>query len=127
MRQVIIQNSTSPLAHPITALYCDTFFCRLRGLTFRSELPPERGLLLVQKRESRLDTAIHMLAVWMDLAVVWLNRYYRVVDVRHARAWRPYYAPKGPAQYVLEMNVVHLPDFGIGDEVQLSGLLLNKG
>jgi uncharacterized membrane protein (UPF0127 family) len=80
---------------------------------------PEGGLLLVQGRDSRLDAAIHMLGVWMDLAVIWINTAGRVVDVRLARPWRPAYLPREPARYVLELAVDHLDNFRIGDRVQI--------
>ena len=47
---------------------------------FRSSLANDEGLLLVEARDSRLDTAIHMLFVPMDLAVIWINSKYSVVD-----------------------------------------------
>ena len=80
-------------------------------------MPSGQGLLLVQGRDSRLDTSIHMLFVWMDLAVVWINSAGEVVDVRLARSWRPAYLPGRPARYVLELAAVHLNDFEIGDQL----------
>ena len=118
MRQVIIRNLSQPLSRPLTARYCASFACRLRGLTFRRSLPDEWGLLLVQDRDSRLDAAIHMLGVWMDLAVVWINSHGKVVDLCLARRWRPAYIPKGPARYVLEMDPARLPEFKVGDEIR---------
>ena len=82
---------------PLQAIYCDSFLCRLRGLMFRSSLAHDEGLLLVEARDSRLDTSIHMLFVFMDLAVIWINSEYTVVDTVLARAWRPAYAPRQPA------------------------------
>jgi uncharacterized membrane protein (UPF0127 family) len=73
MKTVNIENKNQPLCSPLQAIYCDSFLCRLRGLMFRSHLAPEEGLLLVQPRDSRLDSAIHMLFVFMDLAVIWIN------------------------------------------------------
>jgi len=118
MRQVIIRNLSQPLSRPLMARYCVSFPCRLRGLTFRRALPENWGLLLVQERDSRLDAAIHMLFVWMNLAVVWINSAGKVVDLRLARRWRPAYVPKSPARYVLEMDPARLPEFKVGDEVR---------
>jgi uncharacterized membrane protein (UPF0127 family) len=97
--------------------YCDTFLCQLRGLTFRRQLPLDEGLLLVQGHDSRLEAAIHMLGVWFDLTIVWINADMLVVDVRKASSWWSVYVPQFPASYVLEISVDKLRDFRVGDEV----------
>jgi uncharacterized membrane protein (UPF0127 family) len=117
MRQVVILNRSRPQSPPARARYCDTFFCQLRGLTFRRQLSLDDGLLLVQKTDSRLQAAIHMLGVWFDLAIVWINTDMRVVDVCLARSWRPIYLPRFPASYVLELSSERLNEFCVGDEV----------
>ena len=85
---------------------------------FRSSLPQNEGLLLVERRDSRLDTSIHMLFVFMDLAVVWINSEYTVVDTVVAHAWRPFYAPGRPARYILEIHPDRWKEFSIGDQVE---------
>jgi uncharacterized membrane protein (UPF0127 family) len=118
MHQILVYNLTQPRTPPITAHYCDSFFCRLRGLMFRRSIPDGWGLLLVQSADSRLDAAIHMLAMWIDLGVVWINAQGEVVDTCFARRWRLAYVPKNPAKYILEMNVAHLGDFSVGDRIR---------
>jgi uncharacterized membrane protein (UPF0127 family) len=118
MDHILVHNLTRPKVPPITAHYCDSFFCRLRGLMFRRSIPQNWGLLLVQGSDSRLDAAIHMLAMWIDLGIVWINSKGMVVDTRYARRWRPAYLPANPARYILEMNVAHLGDFTVGDQIQ---------
>ena len=116
-RQIQIQNQNRALEQLLSVGYCESFLCRLRGLTFRHRLAPDEGLLLVQRRESRLDAAIHMLAVFTDLAVIWINADYTVVDAVHAKAWHLAYLPKRPAKYVLEIHPKRITDFKIGDKV----------
>jgi uncharacterized membrane protein (UPF0127 family) len=116
--QVLIHNLTHPKVHPIQVKYCSSFLCRLRGLTFRRKLSPGEALLLVQKRDSRVDSSIHMLFVWIDLAVVWINNGQQVVDVKLARSWRPAYLPASPARYVLELSSECLDDYCIGDQLR---------
>ena len=41
-----------------------------------------------------MDTSIHMLMVFMDLGVVWINNDCQVVDTVLAKSWRPAYFPK---------------------------------
>ena len=118
MKTIRLKNIDQPLASPLTAHYCDSFLCRLRGLMFRSSLPSDQGLLLVEARESRLDTAIHMLFVFMDLAVIWINSEQVVVDTVLARAWRPAYTSHRPARYILEIHPHRLDEFKIGDRVE---------
>jgi len=125
MQYVLIQNTSQPSSQPVLAKYCASFFSRLRGFTFRRELSPDEALLLVQPRDNRLDAAIHMLGVSTDLAVVWINTQGDVVDLCTARAWRPFYIPKQPARYVLEMAPKRLEAFQIGDKVTLEEVFLD--
>lgn len=84
---------------------------------FRRGLAANEGLLLVQKRENRSESAIHMLFMCIDLAVVWLNAAHQVVDVQYARRWRLILAPQSPAKYVLELPAEFIDDFKIGDQL----------
>ncbi len=118
MQEVLIYNQDHPEIDAIRAKYCQSFLCQLRGLTFRCNLPVGEGLLLVQKRDSRVDSSIHMLFVWMDLAVIWINQARQVVDARLARRWRPVYVPGEPARFVLEIAAERIGDFRIGDRVE---------
>ncbi len=117
MRWIKIENRDTPLVNPLKVRYCDTFFSRLRGLTFRSSLPPDEGIILAQTRDSRLDSAIHMLGVWFDLGVVWLDGNHQVVDRKIARRWRLLYIPKDPARFVLEVHPGRLAEFNLGDRL----------
>jgi len=98
--------------------YCDTFLTQLRGLTFRSRLARDEGLLLVGTRDSRLDSSIHMLFVSFDLSVIWINSAMQVVDKVLAKSWRPAYFSKQPAKYVLEIHPERWGYFEIDDMVE---------
>ena len=97
--------------------YCDTFMTQLRGFTFRPPIEPDEGLLLVGKRDSRLDSSIHMLFVPFDLCVVWIDSALQVVDKILARSWRPAYFSRRPAKYVLEIHPQRWSNFEVGDRV----------
>jgi uncharacterized membrane protein (UPF0127 family) len=116
-RFIFIQDKENRLAAP-RVKYCESFLCRLRGLTFRSPLTRDEGLLLVFGRDSRLDSSIHMLGVSFDLAVFWINNDMQVVDKIVAGAWKPAFFPKSPARYVLEIHASRINDFEIGQTVQ---------
>lgn len=98
---------------------CTSFLCRLRGLTFRRQIPEDWGLLFIYPRSSRVETAIHMFFVFTDLAVIWLDENYQVVDKVLARPWRPYYAPRRAARYILETHPDQLDNFHAGDSLNL--------
>jgi uncharacterized membrane protein (UPF0127 family) len=118
-RYITVRNQNQPDLSPAHVKYCDSFLCRLRGLTFRDRLEPEDGLLLVQgQRDSRLDSSIHMLFVPFDLTVVWINTDMTVVDKVIAKSWRPAYFPAKPACYILEIHPNRWEDYQIGDKVE---------
>lgn len=118
MKYIKIVNQSHPESKSILAKYCESFLCQLRGLMFTKSLPDNHGLLLVQRSDSRLNSSIHMMFMWMDLAVIWINGEYSVVDLVLARRWKMAYLPKEAAKYVLEIGVSNLSDFNIGDKVR---------
>lgn len=117
-QSILVQGTVRRNQPPIRARWCASFACRLRGLMFRRRLAPDEGLLLVERRESRVDTAIHMLFVFTDLAVFWLDADQVVVDKVLARAWRPAYAPRHPARYILETRPERMDDFQVGEKLE---------
>ena len=118
MKTIRIENKDHALSTPLQAVYCSSFLCRLRGLMFRSRLDRGEGLLLVEGRDTRVDTSIHMLFVFMDLAVIWINSQNVVTDTVLARAWHPFYAPRQPARYILEAHPDRLKEFAIGENIE---------
>jgi uncharacterized membrane protein (UPF0127 family) len=117
MHRILIKNKTRPSTAPITAVYCDSFFGRFRGLMFRSLLAKHEGLLLVEGHESRINTAIHMLFMRFDITAVWINSNHKVVDVKLARRWKLSYIPAKPARYTLETLPEYFADFKVGDQL----------
>ena len=115
---ITVQNLSQKLDKPALVGYCDTFLCKLRGLMFRSRLSPDDGVLLVEKRDSRLDTSIHMLFVPFDLAVFWINSDMTVVDKVIAKSWKPAYFPTADAKFTLEIHPDRWADYEIGDKVE---------
>ncbi|HSR48214.1 MAG TPA: DUF192 domain-containing protein [Anaerolineales bacterium] len=116
-KDVIVQNATRGLVLLGAARWCTSFLCKLRGLSLRRSLREDEGLVLVERRESRWGTAIHMFGMWFDLGIVWIQEDGVVVDVRHARPWR-IYVPRSPAQYTLEARPEVLNRVRVGDRVE---------
>jgi uncharacterized protein len=100
------------------ARWCDTFASKLRGFTWRWSLEAGEGLVLVEKQESRINTAIHMLFVFFDLGVLWVNNDGMVVDKVLARPWRLSYTPRVRARYVIEAEPSILELVNVGDHVR---------
>jgi len=117
-RPIHIHNLSRKLDKPALVGYCDSFQCRLRGLMFRPRLDPDDGLLLVEKRDSRLDTSIHMFFVPFDLAVFWISSDMTVVDKVIAKSWKPAYISKVDAKFTLEIHPDRWGDYEIGDKVE---------
>ena len=114
MKTVKLYPLTSP-EKTVTVRICDTFFSRLRGLMFTRELPDDGGILLADKAESRGNSAIHMFFMAYDITVLWLDKNRVIVDKALAKRWRPFYMPKQPAQYVVELHRNRYDDYAIGE------------
>lgn len=95
--------------------WCERFFCKFRGLMLRASISPDEGLLLVEKKPSRVNASIHMFFMRFPIAAIWLNENFVVVDKALARPWAPAYAPEKPAQYTLEASPEILDVVRIGD------------
>ena len=85
---------------------------------FRSTVSYDEGLLLVQPLENRLDASIHMLFVFTELSVIWINSTGKVVDKVLASPWHPAYFPQAPAKYILEVSSRRFNEFKVGDEIK---------
>jgi len=118
-RLATVQNLDRLTEGPARIRLCDSFFERLRGFMFQRALSAEDGLLLVGEREDRLSSAIHMLFVPFDLAVIWIDGSLEVVDKVLAKAWHLAYVPSRPAKYVLEIHPSRYSAFEIGHKVEI--------
>lgn len=76
-------------------------------------------MLLVDTRESRTGSAIHMWAVFFPLGVIWLDAGRRVVDMALARPWRMY-TPRAAAQFILEAHPSILEEVARGDHLEIT-------
>ena len=116
-RTLNILVNEKPLSPPIFAEECKDFISRLKGLMGKRELKEDKGIILVQKSDSRMDSAIHMVAVFMDLGIVWINSQMIIVDKVVAKSWRPFYMSSQPAMYTLEVHPDRINEFAIHDKV----------
>ena len=116
----VVENRTRGRVVLARVKWCRSFLCRLRGLTFRRSLPADEGLLLVESRAGIAATAIHMLFVFFPIAAIWLDDSFCVVDATLARPFRPFYAARAPARYVLEAAPALLDQVSIGDQLYIT-------
>jgi len=117
-RTISIENLNRRIDDGLRIKYCDTFLTQLRGFTLRHSLTREDGLVLVGRRDSRIDSSIHMFFVSFDLSVIWINSDMQIVDKVLAKSWKPAYFSKQPAKYVLEIHPDRWDEFQVGDRVQ---------
>lgn len=115
----VIYNVTRGQTLSERVVRCDTFGKRGRGLMFRprSAVAGDRVYLFVEQRESVVQVTIHMFFVFFSIGVLWLSADKCVVDAALARPFRPYYAPRHPAQYYIEGDPSILNRAGIGDQL----------
>jgi uncharacterized membrane protein (UPF0127 family) len=116
-RWVEVRNRSKGDRKVVRARWCESYLCRMRGLTFRRTLPEGTGLLLVDAKESISGAAIHMWAVFFPLGVVWIDSAKWVVDFKVAEPWK-IYLPSRPARYVLEGHPSILESVAIGDALE---------
>jgi len=88
----------------------------------KRDISTDYGIILAQKNESRLDSSIHMLGVFMDLGIIWINSKMIIVDTVIAKPWRPFYIPSLPAMYTLEVNPTRITEFHINDKVTFNAI-----
>lgn len=122
MYYVGLINKTHPFTDPLVLMVCNTFFSRFRGYMLKDKIRTSEGLLFVESYQSRLNASIHMFFMKFRLGVVWLDTEKRVVDKKYARPWRPYYAPRTQALYIIEAHPDRLADFSIGDQVDFQNV-----
>jgi uncharacterized protein len=115
---LVNERTSEMIARDVTR--CDTFLKKGRGLMFRPPLREGEAYLFVEGRESVGLTSIHMLFVFFTIGVIWLDNDWRVVDLKLARPFRPYYAAGRPARYFVECLPAVLERVQIGDRLRLT-------
>jgi uncharacterized protein len=92
------------------------------GLMFHRALFEGQGVWLDMDKQTRFFSAIHMLFVFFPIAVFWLDRKGIVVDKVLAHPFMPFYMPRRPARYVVELHASRLPMADVGDRLERAGI-----
>jgi uncharacterized membrane protein (UPF0127 family) len=116
MKTVKLEKTSSPDTF-VNVKYCDSFWSKFKGLMFSKELKLDQGIILVEDDETRMNTSIHMMFMSYDLTVLWLDKELVIVDKILARKWVPFYIPKKPVQYVVELHRSKFSEYSIGDKL----------
>ncbi len=119
-RRLKVINISNKLKPQVEVMVCESFLQKLMGLMFQPELATTKGIILMGKKDDRINTSIHMFFMNFDIAVVWINSLNEVVDKIIAKKGHAYYAPKKPAMFTLELNTIRINDFNIGDRVEIT-------
>jgi len=84
---------------------------------FQKSIPENDGLLLENNNKSRIDSAIHMIFMNFNLAVIWINEQYQVNQVKPAVIGALRVMPEEPAKYTLETHPANKRTFSKGDKL----------
>ena len=96
-----------------------TFFQKFRGLMFESEKNFNYGLIFFLENESRINATIHMLFVFFQIDVVYLDKNKKVVDV--VKNLQPFVlscTPKKAAKYFIELPNGKAKNVSIGNKLE---------
>ncbi len=114
----LVRNTRTDRVVLARARVCADFWSIFRGLQFTPRLEPDTGLLFVNSRESRSQSAIHMFNVTYSIGVLWLSEKGEVVHSALAKPWRPYYGTPAAARYFIEALPDVLERAAVGDVLQ---------
>jgi uncharacterized membrane protein (UPF0127 family) len=115
MRSITVHNVSNSQAVPLHLGICEDFISRLRGLMFTKDIPIDGGRFFVNSSEDRINSAIHMYFMNIDLAIIWTDSTGRIVDKVNAHRWKTIAAPKANAKYILETHIERIEEYNCGD------------
>lgn len=113
----VLKNAETGVVLLARAKWCASYWCHLRGLMLRRDLPEDEGLLFVYGRESVANSSIHMMFMFFPIAAIWLDKSGQAVHKALAKPWRLVYASRTPAQYVVEARPSLLDRVQVGDRL----------
>lgn len=85
---------------------------------FSKKLEANEALLIINSKESKIDSIIHMFFVFYPIDVIWLDSSKKVVDIKtNAKPFAPFIKPGKPAKYILELPAEKSNLIKIGDKL----------
>jgi len=120
MQSFKVTNKSNEKAISLHLGVCDTFLTRLRGLMFTGSIPGDGGLLFVNPAEDRINSAIHMFFMSIDLAIIWVDSTGKIVDKVFAHRWKTLAAPAENAKYIIETHADRYDEYNRGDLLDIT-------
>jgi uncharacterized membrane protein (UPF0127 family) len=118
MKKILsLNNATTPHSTDIHLTLCNTFFLKFKGLMFQKEIIPSEGLVFDEFKDTKINTAIHMLFMRFPIGVLWVNSDHVIVSKVLAKPWKLMYSPEKPARYVIEVHPEVLNYYQVGDTI----------
>ncbi|MCX6799460.1 MAG: DUF192 domain-containing protein [Candidatus Diapherotrites archaeon] len=115
----MLSNKTTGKKIMQKVLHADTHWLRLKGLMFEDQRRFDYALVFTLPRQSIANATIHMLFVFFPIDVVYLDNEKKVVDiVRKLQPFSPYYAPRRPAKFFVELPVGKSLGVKLGDRLE---------
>ena len=118
--QITVENQTHLISHSLKLDICKSHYDRFLGLMFRKYLKSGEGLLFLGSGESRINFSIHMFFMRFRIAAIWLDKDYKIVDMKICYPWRLYYAPEKPAMFLIETTPDIMTEYSKGDILSFS-------
>ncbi|MEN6436694.1 MAG: DUF192 domain-containing protein [Anaerolineaceae bacterium] len=112
-----LKNETTSQSTCITLRLCNTFFLKFKGLMFQKDIKPLEGLVFDEFKDTKVNTAIHMLFMRFPIGVLWVNSEKIIVSKTYAKPWKLMYTPEKPARFVIEVHPEVLNYYQVGDKI----------
>ncbi len=96
----------------------DTSSTRARGLMFKAENNFDYALVFEWKKLGRATRSLHMLFVFFEIGVLFLDEKKRVVEKAVLKPWRLNYTPRHACQTIIVLPKELISKVKIGDKLQ---------
>lgn len=98
---------------------CNTIFSKFKGLIFTRKLKNKQGIIIPLNQEKISQAAIHMLFVFYNIDVLWLDKDYKIVDLRRNLKPFTFAKPRNKAKYIVELPADSTSNINIGSKLQI--------
>lgn len=120
MKKTRIINKTKNFIISENAEIAKSALSRMKGLMFSGP----KDMILEGKKDSFVESAIHMCFMKYPIDVLWVNSDLEIVDISNAvplNIFRPetikFYAPKRKAKYTIEIGAGKITGTEVGDKI----------
>ncbi len=91
----------------------------IKGLMFSKKLEKNKGVILdLGIEKERIFSSVHMLFVFQELDIIFLNDKLQIVDKVRLKPFELNYTPKGKTRFIIETNSKIISNLKVGDKLQ---------